>query len=65
LKGSGIAVQFSKDGDYRAAGRVFEIGGPGKTKRQLRKSKEGMLVLDGINSAAPGELPLFSFGFLW
>jgi predicted AAA+ superfamily ATPase len=65
LKGTGVPVQFSKEGDYRAAGKVFEIGGPGKTRKQLRGERHGIVVKDGPLMAAPGEIPLHLFGFLW
>jgi uncharacterized protein len=65
LKGSGIAVQYSKEGDYRAEGRVFEVGGESKTKKQIRGNPNAILVKDGMMTAAPGELPLYLFGFLW
>ncbi len=65
LKGAGALVHYSKEGDYRAAGKVFEVGGPGKTRRQLKGEKQGILVKDGILTAGPGEIPLHAFGFLW
>lgn len=65
LRGAGAPVQYSKEGDYRAKGKVFEIGGAGKTKRQIRGIKEAILVKDGPMMAAPGEIPLYLFGFLW
>ena len=65
LKGAGVSVQYSKQGDYRAAGNVFEVGGETKTKRQIRGIKNAYLVKDGMMTATAGELPLFLFGFLW
>lgn len=65
LRGAGVQVHYSKVGDFSAAGRVFEVGGPGKTRRQLKGDKNGILVKDGILTAGPGEIPLHAFGFLW
>jgi uncharacterized protein len=69
LKGTGVTVQYSKQGDYRSEGRIFEIGGESKTQfktqKQIRGAKNAFLVKDGTLTAAPGELPLYLFGFLW
>lgn len=64
LRGAGISVHYSKEGDYRAKGKIFEIGGASKTARQLGGAKNGFLVKDGPLMAAPGEIPLYLFGFL-
>lgn len=65
LSGAGVTVHYSKEGDYRAKGTVFEIGGAGKSTRQIRGLKNAVLVKDGSLMAAPGEIPLYLFGFLW
>ena len=65
LRGAGVPVHYSKEGDYRAAGMVFEIGGSGKTARQIKGLRNALLVKDGPLTAAPGEIPLYLFGFLW
>ncbi len=65
LRGAGLPVQYSKEGDYKAKGKVFEIGGEGKTRRQVRNVKDAFLVKDGSLTAAAGEIPLYLFGFLW
>lgn len=65
LRGAGIPVQYSKEGDYRTKGRIFEIGGASKTARQIRGMKNALLVKDGPLTAGPGEIPLYMFGFLW
>jgi predicted AAA+ superfamily ATPase len=65
LRGAGHTVRYSKDGDYRVDGKVFEIGGEGKSRTQIQGLKDAYLVKDGILAAGPGELPLHVFGFLW
>jgi uncharacterized protein len=65
LRGAGINIQYSKEGDYRVGAKVFEIGGEGKTHRQIKGLKNAYLVKDGILTAGPRELPLHLFGFLW
>jgi uncharacterized protein len=65
LRSAGAAVQYSKQGDYKADGRVFEIGGEGKRRGQIKGIENAILVRDGALAAAPGEVPLYLFGFLW
>jgi predicted AAA+ superfamily ATPase len=65
LKGAGAKVHYSKVGDYAVDGKVFEIGGPGKSSRQIKGAGNSYLVKDGQLAAAPGEIPLYLFGFLW
>jgi predicted AAA+ superfamily ATPase len=65
LRGAGIQVHFDKAGGYSAKGKVFEIGGEGKTNRRIRGVKNGILVKDGPMTGGRGEIPLYMFGFLW
>ncbi len=48
-----------------ADGHHFEIGGPGKTARQLPPDKPGFLLVDGIDIGAANRIPLFLIGFLY
>lgn len=65
LRGAGVGVHYSKEGDYGAKGRVFEIGGSSKSSRQIRGQPNAIFVKDGPLNASPGEIPLYLFGFLW
>lgn len=65
LRGTGLAVQYNKLGDFRAKGRIFEVGGASKDRRQIRGQKNGILVKDGPLTASQNEIPLYLFGFLW
>lgn len=44
---------------------VFEVGGPGKTGRQVKGLDSAYVVRDNIEVGAPKEIPLWSFGFLY
>lgn len=67
LRGAGIKVQYSKEGDYRAGGKIFEVGGESIKQQQIRGLKDAYLVKDGLMTAGAGAgvLPLHLFGFLW
>ncbi len=65
MRGTGLPVHYSKEGDYSALGNVFEIGGKSKSRRQIRDTPKAILVKEGPMIASPGEIPLYLFGFLW
>ena len=54
--------------DVEVSGReplVVEIGGPGKTGRQLPQDATAVLALDGIEHGIGRTVPLWAFGFLY
>lgn len=44
---------------------VVEIGGRGKTAKQLPRGQRGVLALDGIEHGLDRTVPLWAFGFLY
>ncbi len=44
---------------------IFEIGGSGKTGKQIRNSDNAYIVQDNIEVGAPKKIPLWAFGFLY
>ena len=44
---------------------VFEIGGPGKTKKQIKTLDGAYIVQDNIEVGSLKEIPLWAFGFLY
>lgn len=44
---------------------VFEIGGPSKTKKQIKNCAQAYLALDGIEVGIDNSIPLFLFGLLY
>ena len=44
---------------------VFEIGGPGKTRKQIKGLEAAYLVQDNIEVGSRKEIPLWAFGFLY
>ncbi len=44
---------------------IMEIGGSGKTKRQIKGEKDGFLILDNMKMGFGNKIPLYLFGFLY
>ena len=67
IENSGGSIFYSKEGgDYRCNNIVFEIGDPGKTKKQIKNIKgDAYLVKDNMSIGSKKEIPLYLFGFLY
>ncbi|MBL7795512.1 MAG: hypothetical protein JNJ90_03330 [Saprospiraceae bacterium] len=53
-------------GDFRVDARyTFEVGGPGKTAKQIAGLPDSYLALDDIESGLDRQVPLWLFGFLY
>lgn len=65
LKNSGKEIFYSKIGDYEIDGRIFEIGGKNKKRKQIKTEQNAILVKDDILVASNKVIPLFFFGFLY
>ncbi len=50
--------------DFIAEGHIFEVGGPSKSKEQIKEVKDAYLVKESI-SLSGEDLPLYLFGFLY
>lgn len=44
---------------------VFEIGGPGKTRKQIKNHDAAYIIQDNIEAGSSNEIPLWAFGFLY
>ena len=44
---------------------VIEVGGSGKTRRQIAEMKDSFLAVDNVQMGTPGKIPLYLFGFLY
>ena len=44
---------------------VFEIGGPGKTRKQIKNLDSAYIIQDNIEVGSLKEIPLWAFGFLY
>ena len=65
LKGR-AQMSLSPIGDFSVAGKqVVEVGGSGKTNRQIRSIKNSYIAADEIEIGALNKIPLYLFGMLY
>lgn len=67
MENAGETVFYSRQaGDFKAGGMVFEIGGKGKSGKQVRRAADkAFVVKDGILTGSKTIMPLYLFGFLY
>ena len=66
LQNSGENLFYSKIGDFQVRNYIFEIGGKGKSKKQIKEKPENaFLVKDDILHGSSDTIPLYLFGFLY
>ena len=66
IENSGRKLFYSKIGDFTVNGLNFEIGGKGKSKKQIKDNlATSYLVKDDILYGGKQEIPPFLFGFLY
>ena len=59
-------VEVSNDGDFIIDNKfVFEVGGNGKTFKQIKDVSNSYLVIDTDNTQNINKIPLWLFGFLY
>lgn len=59
-------IVFSNHGDFLVNNKyTFEIGGKGKTHKQIKDVKNSWVVADNIESSLGQKIPLWLFGFLY
>ena len=59
-------VHYHDQGDFIVDEKyIFEIGGSGKTARQLQQQANAYIVADDIETGAPKQIPLWAFGMGW
>lgn len=66
LCNSGHKIFYSNVGDFTVGDINFEIGGRGKTLKQIKSNiNDSFLIKDGILYGMGKEIPLYLFGFLY
>lgn len=65
LKNAGEKVFYSKIGDFHVQGYNFEIGGKGKSRKQIKANIDNSFVVKDDILYPDGILPLHLFGFLY
>ncbi|MFH2141637.1 MAG: AAA family ATPase [Bacteroidota bacterium] len=58
-------VFAAEKGDFTIDDMVFEVGGKGKTDRQIKEAGKGFVVKDEIEHGFGNVLPLWHFGLLY
>lgn len=59
-------VKMAKSGDFEVNGKwVFEIGGKGKTRKQIQDVPNSYTVVDDLEIGAYQKIPLWLFGFMY
>ncbi len=65
LQNSKQVVCWTKKGDIRVGDYTFEIGGKGKSEKQIGEVKDSYLVKDNLLIGGKKTIPLYLFGFLY
>lgn len=65
LENAGHKVFFSREGNFICEGTTLEIGGPGKTRKQVKEVEKAFVVKEGLLYPNKGVIPLYLFGFLY
>ena len=66
LRAAGHEVVTPQQGDFVVDGkRLFEIGGKGKTFKQIADIQDSYVVNDDVEVGVGGKIPLWLFGFLY
>lgn len=65
LQNADLAVFYSETGDFKINDVIFEVGGPGKTFKQIKKIEKSYILADGILVGSHRQIPLYMLGFLY
>ena len=66
LRASEYSVAYPKQGDFLVSNRyLFEVGGKGKTFRQIKDLPDSYLAVDDIETGNGNHIPLWMFGMLY
>ena len=66
LKTAGHRVVYPPKGDFKVDGRIlFEIGGKGKTFKQIADIPDSYVASDDVEIGLGNKIPLWLFGFLY
>lgn len=56
-------VASASAGDFKIGNYTFEVGGKGKTQKQIKEIANSYVVKDDIEYGGPKTIPLWMFGF--
>jgi predicted AAA+ superfamily ATPase len=58
-------LNTSAQGDFQTNENIFEIGGSGKTYKQIKDLKNSYIAIDDMESGFGNKIPLWLFGFTY
>lgn len=58
-------IVYSEVGDFKIADTIFEVGGKGKTNRQIKNEKKSFILSDDLIVGTKNTIPLYLFGLLY
>ena len=66
IRAAGHEILYPPAGDFKVDGKwLFEIGGKGKTFKQIKDVPDSFVVNDGVEIGVGNKIPLWLFGFLY
>lgn len=65
LINSGLNVNASPEGDFKIDGLTIEVGGKGKSGKQVKHLKDYLIAADNIEVGTENKVPVWLFGFLY
>ena len=65
LLNAGINVNLPDNGDFLTEGLTIEVGGKGKTGKQLKDLRNYLIAADNIEASGGNKMPLWLLGFLY
>ena len=65
LLNSEMNVYAPEAGDFRIEDLTLEVGGKGKTTKQVKHLDKYLIAADDIETGAGNKVPLWLFGFLY
>ena len=66
LRAAGHTVSCPAKGDFLVDGKwLFEVGGKGKTFRQIKDTPNSFIAYDDVEMGVGNKIPLWLFGFLY
>ncbi|MCH9633472.1 MAG: hypothetical protein S4CHLAM7_01970 [Chlamydiae bacterium] len=60
-----IPLFYSEYGDFKVKDFIIEVGGRGKTTKQIQKSKDAYIIADDIVEGSERIIPMYLLGFLY
>ena len=60
-----LPIFYSSVGDFKINDFIFEVGGRGKSTRQIKNEKNAYILSDDVIVGSQNTIPLYLFGFLY